>query len=156
MLGVYVPCVLIFSSDSATILCVNENRLTYIITIITIILMVQLELSEDGWRGFPLLLALLLACISDWSPFGNGFPFSFLFPFSFESWLPFFYTIYNGCPFLTVSSPFFGGGVHFSEMGCISNTGFPFLQWAFILVIGSLFSFGIPLSQCRGHCGGIR
>ncbi len=40
---------LIFSSDSATILCVNENRLTYIITIITIILMInQLDLSGDG------------------------------------------------------------------------------------------------------------
>ena len=40
---------LIFSSDSATILCVNENRLTYIITIITIILMInQLDFSGDG------------------------------------------------------------------------------------------------------------
>ncbi len=38
-----------FSSDSATILCVNENRLIYIITIIMIILMIiQLGLSGDG------------------------------------------------------------------------------------------------------------
>ena len=119
---------------------------------------VQLELSVDGWRGFPLLLALLLACISDWSPFKNGFPFSFLFPFSFESWLPFFYTIYNGCPFFNGKLAFFGGGL----LGTLFRDGLhlqhwvPFLQWAFTLVIGSLFSYGIPLSQCRGHCGGIR
>ena len=66
---------LIFSSDSATILCVNENRLTYVITIITIILMiddggVQLELSEDGWRDFP----LLLACIGDCRLLSKDYP----------------------------------------------------------------------------------